>query len=152
MGLQYIAASPEASDLWCMNVCKESGCPEDAAKVCRCIDDAEPVVQSDAEPSGFTGCVSISVDKTPEECIAECGGPDGCPPGKIKSQCKCGDDATKPSVLTKAADAAAARERKVNDEMAEGSTIAEPDKTSNGPDHYYGEGDPLTAPPEQSKL
>ena len=48
------------------------GTPQDAAKVCRCIDDAEPVVQSDAEPSGFTGCVSISVDKTNEWCAKAC--------------------------------------------------------------------------------
>jgi hypothetical protein len=61
--------------------------------------------------------LSISVDITDDECNAACGGQEGCPKDAAK-HCKCGDEAMDPEMLSKAAEATAARETTANEAQA----------------------------------
>ena len=108
----YVAASPATTHLWCTAACADGCTPEDQL-VCKCDEDEEGAEQADEHV-----CVSISVDKTTEWCNLACGLEDGgCPSDAVK-HCKCGADALKPSAFSKAADAAAAREKAANEAMA----------------------------------
>ena len=108
----YVAANPATTHLWCTAACADGCTPEDQL-VCKCDEDEEPAEQADEH-----ACVSISVKKTTEWCNLACGLEDGgCPRDAVK-HCKCGADALKPSVFSKAADAAVAREKAANEAMA----------------------------------
>lgn len=108
----YVAANPATTHLWCTAACADGCSPEDQL-VCKCDEDEETAEQADEH-----ACVSISVKKTTEWCNLACGLEDGgCPRDAVK-HCKCGADALEPSIFSKAADAAVAREKAANEAMA----------------------------------
>lgn len=108
----YVAASPAATHLWCTAACANGGCSPEDQLSCKCDEDEETPEQADEH-----ACVSISVKKSTEWCNLACGLEEGgCPPDAVK-HCKCGAEALKPSVFSKAADAAAAREKAANEAM-----------------------------------
>ena len=108
----YVAASPATTHIWCTAACKGGCTPEDQL-VCKCDEDEEGAAQEDEH-----ACVSISVKKTTEWCNLACGLQEGgCPRDAVK-HCRCGAAAFKPSTFSKAAKAAAARERAANEAMA----------------------------------
>ena len=53
-------------------------------------------------------CLSITVDKTNDDCDVACGSEGDCP-SNLKAVCKCGEDAVKDHILKKADRAAAER-------------------------------------------
>ena len=114
----YVASSTEATDEWCENSCANGGCPEDAQKVCECGVSTASDQAATREHNSNAGCLSISVDKTNDECDAACGIAGDCRTAGVSDDCKCGDDAVKPHNLKKAAAAAEAREKKINEEMS----------------------------------
>ena len=131
----YIASGTEATDEWCENSCADGGCPEEAQQVCECGALTASDHADEREGNKDAACLSITVDKTNDDCDAACGAEGDCP-SNLKAVCKCGEDAVKDHILKKADRAAAEREKKINEEMSStASKVASDNKAAQHPDY-----------------